>query len=889
MTAFAVPAGVCAQQRGGAEANDGAATSQEADGTAAGDPQQEGEPPQAAEDPQGAGPPQSEDAPLDRSQWPSSESLPALLRDDDGDLVPDRVGETVTVAGRASVALGAITRRTMHVFIQGPSRGLLLTGGPVGEPIVEGDLVEAYGTLGFADGVTGLNVLGYRVAARERRPPVPEHIQVGEVGEPFEGRLVHVSATAVGWRDTEMGRALAVRGGDATLDVIMPAGFASSTRVETGDLLEIVGIVGQEDFDPPFDAGYRLHARSPEDITVLPGAGGVDDRVLFALAAALAALLLWLATLRRQVNRRSTELAHSEERYRQLVYTSPAPVLVHAGGAVEYANAAAVDLFGTDDLIGRPAGDFLPESLLGAASAPDDDPDVRTGVPGERERSIEATILREDGSGVDVDAVTTRTRYRGRDAVQVVLRDVTEHKAREQRLRHDALHDPLTNLPNRALFLDRLEQAIKHGRRHEGDEFAVLFLDLDRFKVVNDSLGHLQGDRLLQEVADRLRAVTRDEDTVARLGGDEFAILVNDVRDLGDATRVADRVSEVLAAPITLAGHELGISASTGIALSWTDYEDPLDVLRDADTAMYRAKDQGVGRYQVFDREMHAAAMKQLRLEADLRKAVDNGEFGVRYQPIVDIESGALVALEALVRWQVRDGGEIRPAGFIDLAEETGLIVPMGWQVLEQACAQLRAWKDDFHMSGPVLSMHVNLSGKQVAQPDLAERIESILADTGLHAEDLRIEITESVAMDETESTVAALTRLQAAGVPVCIDDFGTGYSSLSYLHRFPFDALKIDRSFVSGSEAASSVNWEIVNAIVTLAGQLGKGVIAEGVETPEQLGFLRAIGAPHAQGNMIAPPLQVQEMRSFIDRALREGPRAPWRLGDSLAGAPRG
>jgi EAL domain-containing protein (putative c-di-GMP-specific phosphodiesterase class I) len=331
---------------------------------------------------------------------------------------------------------------------------------------------------------------------------------------------------------------------------------------------------------------------------------------------------------------------------------------------------------------------------------------------------------------------------------------------------------------------------------------------------------------------------------------------------------------------------ELGISASTGIALSWTDYEDPLDVLRDADTAMYRAKDQGVGRYQVFDREMHAAAMEQLRLEADLRKAVDNREFGVRYQPIVDIESGALVALEALVRWQVRDGTEIMPAGFIDLAEETGLIVPMGWLVLEQACAQLREWKDEFHMSGPVLSMHVNMSGKQVTQPDLTERIERILADAGLHAEDLRIEITEGVAMDEAESTVAALSRLQAAGVPVCIDDFGTGYSSLSYLHRFPFDALKIDRSFVRGGEAASSVNWEIVNAIVTLAGQLGKGVIAEGVETPEQLGFLRAVGAPHAQGNMIAPALTVAEARTFIDRSLREGPRAPWRMGDSLAGS---
>ena len=847
-----------------------------------------------ATEPRSAGPqtPDDQDAePLDRSLWPPGESLNALLRDDDGDGRPDRVGDLVTVSGRASVGLGVITRRTLHVFIQGPSRGILLTGGPGGEPIVQGDLVEAYGTLGFADGVAGINVQGYRIAARERRPPMPEHVELEDIGEALEGRLVHVGGTVVGWRDTELGRALTIGSRDgAEIDVLLPVASATPSEAEPGQHVEVVAVVGQEDLEPPYDEGYRLHARTSEDIMALPSAGAVDDRILLGLAIALAALLLWLATLRRQVARRSADLEHSEERYRRLVQHSPVPVLVYAEGRVEYANAAAAELYGTteEQLLSRRVEELLPGHPLDPEDAPAGDanglPAIADGSA--RDRSTEATIVREDGAGVDVDVVATRTRFRRRDAVQVVLRDVTELKAREQRLRHDALHDPLTNLPNRALFLDRLEQAIKHRRRHDGVEFAVLFLDLDRFKVINDSLGHLQGDNLLKEVAERLRGVTRDEDTVARLGGDEFAILVNDIQDLGDATRVADRVSEVLAAPLTLAGHEIGISASSGIALSWTDYEDPLDVLRDADTAMYRAKDQGVGRYQVFDREMHAAAMDQLRLEGDLRKAVDNGEFGVRYQPIVEIDSGALVGFEALVRWQVRDGSEITPAGFIDLAEETGLIVPMGWQVLEQACAQLHAWKEEFHLSGPVLSMHVNLSSKQVTHPHLAKRIEGILADTGLQPGDLKIEITESVAMDEGDSTVGALTHLQGAGVPVCIDDFGTGYSSLSYLHRFPFDALKIDRSFVSGGEAASSVNWEIVNAIVTLAGQLGKSVIAEGVETPEQLGFLRAIGAPQAQGNMIAPALNVEDARRFIELATREGPRAPWRMGDSLAWA---
>ncbi|MEN8375165.1 MAG: EAL domain-containing protein [Gemmatimonadota bacterium] len=823
------------------------------------------------------------DAPLERSEWPPGESLSAVLRDDDGDLIPDRQGDTVTVSGRASVGLGVVTRRTMHVFIQGPRHGLLLTGGPRGEPVVEGDLVEAYGVLGFADGASGLNVLGYRVAARERRPPVPEHVELEALSEPFEGRLMHVRARVAGWRETELGRALILTSESGLeVPVLLPSSFPAPVDVSEGMIVEVVGNVGQEDLDPPHDSGYRLHARGPGDIAVIPARRGVDDRVLYAAVVVLAAMLLWLATLRREVGRRAAELRQSEERYRALMEQSPAPVLVHADGVVEFANAAAGELFQSAgaQLVGRPVIDLLPPELLAAGEVlaeADDDGETTT-------RSVEATIAHPDGA-VDVDAVTTRARVRGRDSVQVVLRDITERKAREQRLRHDALHDDLTGLPNRALFLDRLKQAIKHRRRHDRIEFAVLFLDLDRFKVVNDSLGHLQGDLLLEEVAERLRGVTRDEDTVARLGGDEFAILVNDVHDLSDATRVADRIGEVLAAPITLAGHEIGISASTGIALSWTEYEEPLDVLRDADTAMYRAKDQGVGRYQVFDRQMHAAAMDQLKLEADLRRAVDNGEFGVRYQPIVDIDSGALVGFEALVRWQVKDGGEVGPGEFIDLAEETGLIVPMGWSVLEQACDQLRRWKEEFHLSGPVLSMHVNMSGRQVAQPDLAERIEGILADSGLHPEDLRIEITESVAMDEAESTAVALARLQQAGVPVCIDDFGTGYSSLSYLQRFPFDALKIDRSFISGGEATSSVNWEIVNAIVTLAGQLGKSVIAEGVETPEQLGFLRALGAPQAQGNMIAPALRPDEAREFIERSTREGPRSAWRLGDALAG----
>ncbi|HUH13537.1 MAG TPA: EAL domain-containing protein, partial [Longimicrobiales bacterium] len=535
----------------------------------------------------------------------------------------------------------------------------------------------------------------------------------------------------------------------------------------------------------------------------------------------------------------------------------PEPIAVYRDGGVVYANAAAARLVGADapaDVLGRPLADFVPS------------PDVR-GLPrrldgGKGALVMQDRILRLDGSVVEVEAVSIRITYGGQPARQVVLRDISGRRHVDQRLLHDAFHDSLTGLPNRALFHDRLEQAIKHRRRHPGYGFAVLFLDLDRFKVVNDSLGHLKGDQLLVTLAGRLQLCLREGDSVARLGGDEFAVLVADIEDLADATRVADRILEDLATPTLLDGHEIVVGASIGIALGFTGYDRPEDLLRDADTAMYRAKAAGTGGYEVFDREMHASAVALLRTESDLRRALERGEMRLHYQPIISLESGVLEGFEALLRWEHPERGLTLPAEFIRVAEETGLMLPMGWWALREACLQLRAWREESTPISP-LAVHVNLSGRQLAQPDLARGIADILAETGVAPAELKLEITESVVMRDAVRAAGTLEALKELGVQLCIDDFGTGYSSLSYLNRFPVDVLKVDRSFVSGG---SAVSWNIVRAILTLARDMGKRVIAEGVETPEQLGALRALGAPSAQGYIFSAAVPAAATHRIVE-----------------------
>ena len=433
--------------------------------------------------------------------------------------------------------------------------------------------------------------------------------------------------------------------------------------------------------------------------------------------------------------------------------------------------------------------------------------------------------------------------------------DITDRKLAEERLLHDAFHDALTGLPNRALFIDRLGLSIAQSKRYAGYLFAVLFLDLDRFKNINDSLGHSIGDQVLVAIAQRLQALLRPGDTVARLGGDEFAILLDRVDEVQHATRVAGRVQRELALPFHLNGHEVYTSASIGITLSASGYDRPEDVLRDADIAMYRAKSMGRARHEVFDRDMHMRAVELLQLETDLRRAVERKEFRIYYQPIVDLDSGRINGFEALVRWEHPRSGLVAPRSFIHVAEDTGLIIPIGWWVLEEACAQMATWQERFPAAGP-LSISVNLSVKQFMQPDLIEGLRQILERTELKPGSLQLEITEGAIMEHAESAVLKLLQIRALGIQLHIDDFGTGYSSLSYLHRLPTDTVKIDQSFISrlGGTEDKSV---IVGTIVAMARRLGMSVAAEGLETEEQLAQLRSLECHYGQGYLFSKPLE--------------------------------
>ncbi|HKV11256.1 MAG TPA: EAL domain-containing protein [Thermoanaerobaculia bacterium] len=433
--------------------------------------------------------------------------------------------------------------------------------------------------------------------------------------------------------------------------------------------------------------------------------------------------------------------------------------------------------------------------------------------------------------------------------------DITARKAAEERLLHDAFHDPLTGLPNRALFMDRLGMAIAHAKRRLSYTFAVLFIDLDRFKNVNDSLGHSAGDELLMAVARRLESCLRPGDTVARLGGDEFTILLDEVSDVDHAVQVAQRMHRVMAQPFKVQGHEVFVTMSLGITLGADgDYDRPEDVLRDADTAMYGAKTSGKAKDAVFDRCMHDRAVALLELETDLRRATERGEFEIHYQPIVSLASGRIEAFEALLRWRHPRRGLLLPDSFVPVAEDTGLIVPIGWWVLLEACRQLADWQA-LPRTGGCLAVTVNLSCKQFMQADLVQRIEDILVKTGIRPGSLRLEITESTIMEQADGAIAKLLDLRALGVKLYIDDFGTGYSSLSYLHRLPVDALKIDRSFISEMDLGDERS-EIVGTIVTLARTLRMDVAAEGIETAEQVDRLRALACHYGQGFFFSEPV---------------------------------
>lgn len=511
-----------------------------------------------------------------------------------------------------------------------------------------------------------------------------------------------------------------------------------------------------------------------------------------------------------------------------------------------------------------------------------------------RGERLEYRVRHKDGSWRFLESTASAIRNPEGDTAGLVIvnRDITERKRAEEKLAHQAFHDGLTGLPNRALFLDRLQRSITHSRRHSDFKFAVLFIDIDEFKVFNDSLGHAAGDTLLGQVAQRLTASLRGVDTVsrprltgdenvyisestlARPGGDEFTILIEELHDPSDAIRVAERIQQRVAIPFDSNGQQIVLSVSVGIAFSSGGAAEAQDVLRDAEIAMYRAKSTGKARYEVFDRAMHAGAIKRLQLETDLRTALELKQFRVYYQPIVSLRSNQIVGFETLSRWQ-RPEGLIMPGEFIAVADETGIILPINQQLLYEACRQLRSWHAMFPCDPP-LTLNVNITPKQFAQPDLASQIGKILQETALDPSAVNLEITETIAMADADRSAAVLSELKALGVRLDIDDFGTGYSSLSRLQHFPVDRLKIDRSFISRMDTDVETR-EIIRIIIMLAHGLGLKVVAEGVETQVQADMLNDLNCELAQGYLYSRPVPSETIDQLLSN--RRPPDIPARL----------
>ncbi len=542
-------------------------------------------------------------------------------------------------------------------------------------------------------------------------------------------------------------------------------------------------------------------------------------------------------------------------------------------GGLIYFNRAAHAFFGldgSDDLSGFDFLDVMTSESVDRVTREVEPELMKSGTwYGELE------LLRSDGSATPylVQALVHRDHNDNPEFFSAILHDISDRKAFEHRLAHQATHDPLTGLPNRTLLLDRLETAMARAQRHEHG-VAVLFLDLDHFKVVNDSLGHSLGDHLLVAIAERLQTALRPVDTTARLGGDEFVVLCEEVASPEDAVAIAERLDESLQAPFMLGETEAYVGVSIGIAYTEPPLEGsplgdhatrPGTLIRDADAAMYEAKRRGRGRWVVFDQAMRTSALERLDTENALRRALERRELRVHYQPIVTLSDGKLCGVEALLRWQHPERGLLPPSEFIRLAEDTGLIVPIGTWVMQHACRQVQLWQRSMPELGQLV-LSVNLSGRQLGNSELIEQLKSILDDTDLDPGQLELEITESVLMDDVELSQQTLQRLRRLGVRLVVDDFGTGYSSLSYLRRFPVDLIKVDRSFVRGL-GTDGRDSAIVAAVVGLAHTLGLSAVGEGVETAAQLDALREMGCDRAQGFHIARPAPATAIGDLLSR----------------------
>ena len=549
--------------------------------------------------------------------------------------------------------------------------------------------------------------------------------------------------------------------------------------------------------------------------------------------------------------------------------------ILDAAGLIIAANSSCLELlreFDPDTGPGRPFADvcakFLASpvstavseglSAVGAGELPRYEMDLPCGEP-------PAQIWR----------ALCATRLAGpRPGLLVTLADISRQKQLEEHILHDAFHDTLTGLFNRALFINRLEQAIKRLKHNPDVLYAVLYLDMDRFKLVNKTFGHVTGDRLLMVIANRLQKLLRDLDTLARFGGDEFAILLEGISGLDEASAMAENVLRQLAQPFRLKKQEIFVTCSIGVVLGSAAYEHPDQVLRDADNAMYSSKEHGGDHYTVFDAGMRVLTQRRMEMELALRQAMEHGEITVHYQPIVSLTSGEVTGFEALARWQHPRQGLIAPSEFIPIAEETGLINELGALILRQSCRRLVELAQA-NPDAANLTLSVNISGRQFKRLDFAEEVAAILAETGINPVMVKLELTESVLMDDADEAVRTIKRLKALGVKVVIDDFGTGYSSLSYIQRFPFDSLKVDRSFVGNMNEAEQ-NMEIVRAIIAMAHKLGLEVVAEGVELAEHRTALSELRCESAQGFYFSKPVPGDELDALMLQHWKNDPAGP-------------
>lgn len=602
-------------------------------------------------------------------------------------------------------------------------------------------------------------------------------------------------------------------------------------------------------------------------------AGAADYLVKGALEPAVLERAIRYAVAR---GRTLETIRESENRFRSIVESATdAIILFDRNGEVISWNRGAQTIFGYSEkeILGQPVSALFPAAYVQHLSQSGGcDPLITSGLLRAGSRATELNGVRQDGTDFPLEISLSSWETAKGVFYSGIIRDVTQRKSLENQLTHQALHDPLTKLANRVLFRDRVEHAIERAGRKRAP-VAVLFLDLDNFKSVNDSLGHAAGDQLLVSVTERLQACLRLSDTPARLGGDEFAVLVEDIGHADGAVFIAERIRNVFSAPFSISGTDIFVGTSIGIASTVSFLESPDELLRNADVAMYMSKSNGKDRYTVFKSEMHDALIKRVKLEADMRTAIEKKEFEVFYQPIVDLRSEKVMGMEALVRWNHPEHGLIPPLDFIPLAEDTNLIVPLGRWILESACEQAREWQVQYGY-GEELSITVNISSRQFQYDSLLESVETSIARSGLPPQSLILEITESTMLMNTEATIKKLTQLKSLGVRLAIDDFGTGYSSLSYLQRFPVDILKIDKSFVdkiaNGKEGAA-----VAKAIITMSDTLHLKTIAEGIETVGQQNELQNLGCELGQGFHFAKPLQVDDMSEFLRSARLAGNEA--------------